>query len=80
MVTHPAGLSDSLPSSHLKVTFLVDEAGVAGDPWKIRPLWAPACPTLIKWFSSSSSKARNEQDTGGDWIGVALVKQGRANT
>lgn len=77
--THPTGLSGSMPSSHLKVTFLFDKAGVAEDPWEIRPLWNPACSTLIKWLSSSSSRARNEHDTGGDWIGVALQNKGRVN-
>lgn len=77
--THPVGLSGSLPSSHLNVTFLADGAGVAGDPWEIRPLWSPTCPTLMEWFSSSSSKARNEHDTGGDWIGAALQNQGGVN-
>lgn len=74
--THPVGLSGSLPSSHLKVTFLADGAGVAGE---IRPFWCPACPTLIEWFSSSSSNARNEHDIWGDWIGAALQNQGGVN-
>lgn len=80
--THPAGLSGSLLSSHLKVTtFLVDGAGAAEVPWEFRPLWSPTCPALIEWFSSSSSSsnARNEYDIGGDWIGVALQHNGRLN-
>lgn len=47
--THPAGLSGSLLSSHLKVTtFLVDGAGAAEVPWEFRPLWSPTCPALIE--------------------------------
>lgn len=55
--THPVGLSGSLLSAHLNVTFLAAGVAVTGD----------------KLFSSSSSSsARKEHEEGGDWTAVAL--------
>lgn len=42
-----------------------------GDPRVLWPLCVPVCPARIKWFSSSSSRARNEHEEGGDWTAVA---------
>lgn len=69
---YPTGLSDSLPSAHLNVTLLAAGAATMGDPRVLWPLCVPVCPARIKWFSSSSSRARNEHEEGGDWTAVTL--------
>lgn len=70
--THPVCFSGSLLSAHLNVTLLAAGVAVTGDTCAAWPLCVPDCPTLIKRFSSSSSRARNEHEEGGDWTAVAL--------
>lgn len=72
-VPHPAGLSGSLPSAHLKVTLLAHMGG-------------PAVATGLLAFtgetgegfprcSSSTKRSRKEQEEGGDWTAVDLTTQ-----
>lgn len=71
-MSHPVGLSGSLFSAHLNVTLLLAGVALTGDP---RALWALCdliSSALTELLSSSSSRARNEQEEGGDWTALAL--------
>lgn len=66
------GLSGSPFSAHLNVTLLMAGVALTGDPKAVWALCDLGSSALTELLSSSSSRARNEQEEGGDWMAVAL--------